>query len=455
MSKDTIFVHGGNRLTGTVRVHGAKNAVLPIIAASLLGEDARSTIHEVPMLDDVITITQVLETLGVPVSFDNGSIYVDAREIHSVEAPYELVRKMRASFLVMGPLLARMGRARIALPGGCEIGARPIDLHLKGFEAMGATVSLGQGYIEAAIEGRLQGAHIYLDMASVGATENIMMAAVLAEGVTTIENAAREPEIVDLANYLNAMGARVRGAGTNIIRITGVDKLTGSTHYVIPDRIEAGTFMVAAAITGGDVFVEGAIEEHLKPVVMKLREMGVSIEEGDNGLRVYVEEGVKLQAVDFKTLPHPGFPTDMQAQMMALLLVSQGTGIITETIFENRFMHVNEFLRMNANIKVEERSAFVTGGKPLVGAKVMATDLRAGAAMILAGLTIDEETEVTGLHHVDRGYVDIVGKLAALGANIRRIAPEPEGDALRTDAEGTDALRTESADLPSYQSNIA
>ena len=291
MSKDTIVVRGGNKLSGTVRVHGAKNAVLPIIAASLLGEDALSTIHEVPMLDDVITITQVLETLGVPVCFDNGSITVDARTITSVEAPYELVRKMRASFLVMGPLLTRVGRARIALPGGCEIGARPIDLHLKGFEAMGASVSLGQGYIEASIEGRLQGAHIFLDMASVGATENIMMAAVLAEGITTIENAAREPEIVDLANYLNAMGAKVRGAGTNIIRITGVEKLTGSTHYVIPDRIEAGTFMVAAAITGGDVFVEGAIEEHLKPVVMKMREMGVTIEEGDNGFRVYVEEG--------------------------------------------------------------------------------------------------------------------------------------------------------------------
>jgi UDP-N-acetylglucosamine 1-carboxyvinyltransferase len=433
MSKDTIIVRGGNRLVGHVKVHGAKNAVLPIIAAALLGEDQPSFIHEVPLLDDVHTITQVLETLGVPAVYENGSLHVDARTITALEAPYELVRKMRASFLVMGPLLARMGRARIALPGGCEIGARPIDLHLKGFEAMGAKVSLGQGYIEASIEGRLQGAHIYLDMPSVGATENIMMAAVLAEGVTTLENAAREPEIVDLANYLNTMGAKVRGAGTNIIRITGVEKLTGGTHYVIPDRIEAGTFMVAAAITNGDVFVEGAIEEHLKPVVAKLREMGVTIEPSDNGIRVHVAEGTKLQAVDFKTLPHPGFPTDMQAQMMALLLVSQGTGIITETIFENRFMHVNEFLRLNANIKVEERSAFVTGGKPLSGAHVQATDLRAGAAMILAGLTIDDETHVTGLHHVDRGYVDLVGKLAGLGANIRRVSPEPEGDQTKSD----------------------
>lgn len=428
-TKERILVRGGNRLVGTVKVDGAKNAVLPIIAASLLGEEQISTLHEVPMLDDVETITKVLHELGVQTSYADGRLIVDARTITSLEAPYELVRKMRASFLVMGPLLARMGKARIALPGGCEIGARPIDLHLKGFEAMGATVQLGQGYIEASIEGRLQGKHIFLDMASVGATENIMMAAVLAEGVTTIENAAREPEIVDLANYLNAMGAKVRGAGTNIIRVTGVERLIGSTHYVIPDRIEAGTFMVAAAITGGEVLVEGAIEEHLKPVVMKMREMGVTIEEEENGLRVTVEPGKELQAVDFKTLPHPGFPTDMQAQMMALMLTAKGIGIVTETIFENRFMHVNEFLRMNANIRVEERTAFVKGGHPLSGAKVEATDLRAGAAMVLAGLTIPgEETEVTGLHHIDRGYVDFVGKLAALGADIRRVpieAPKP------------------------------
>jgi UDP-N-acetylglucosamine 1-carboxyvinyltransferase len=422
-------VHGGKPLVGTVKIDGAKNAVLPIIAATLLGEDVPSVLHEVPWLDDVETITKVLKELGVTSTYEDGSLHVDARQIEAVEAPYDLVRKMRASFLVMGPLLARMGKARIALPGGCEIGARPIDLHLKGFEAMGATVKLGQGYIEASIEGRLQGKHIFLDMASVGATENIMMAAVLAEGVTTIENAAREPEIVDLANYLNAMGARVRGAGTNIIRITGVEKLTGATHCIIPDRIEAGTFMVAAAITRGDVIVEGAIEEHLKPVVMKMREMGVTIEEVDNGLRVYVEEGRELQAVDVKTLPHPGFPTDMQAQLMALLLFSKGVGIITETIFENRFMHVNEFLRMNANIRVEERSAFVIGGQQLSGARVEATDLRAGAAVILAGLAIDDETEVSQLHHIDRGYVNFVEKLAGLGADIRRVSEPTKKEA--------------------------
>ncbi|WP_219834431.1 UDP-N-acetylglucosamine 1-carboxyvinyltransferase [Paenibacillus sp. R14(2021)] len=416
MSK--IIVRGGQRLSGNVRVSGAKNAVLPILAATLLAKQGESIIHDVPYLDDVITIQQVLAALGGKLTYDNEIMRISAETLISVEAPYEWVRKMRASFLVMGPLLARLGCARIALPGGCAIGTRPIDQHLKGFEAMGAEIVLGQGFIEARTEGKLKGAKIYLDVASVGATENIMMAAALAEGTTTIENAAKEPEIVDLANYLNAMGAHVRGAGTGIIRIEGVEELVGVSHTVIPDRVEAGTYMIAAAITGGDVHIEGAIGDHLAPVISKLQEMGVSITETDSGLRVTAPK--KLKSVDVKTLPYPGFPTDMQSQMMALLMVSEGTSIVTETVFENRFMHVEEFQKMNAHIKVDGRAAIVTGGTMLTGAKVTATDLRAGAALVCAALCADGESEITGIHHVDRGYVDITGKLASLGADITR-----------------------------------
>ncbi|HZG74671.1 MAG TPA: UDP-N-acetylglucosamine 1-carboxyvinyltransferase, partial [Paenibacillus sp.] len=379
MSK--ILIRGGKRLHGKVKVSGAKNAVLPIIAASILASEGECRINDAPPLDDVITISQVLHALGVDIRYKDETVYITASQLEKSEAPYELVRKMRASFLVMGPLLARTGYARIALPGGCAIGTRPIDQHLKGFEAMGAEIDLGQGYIEARTNGKkLQGAKIYLDVASVGATENIMMAAALAEGVTTIENAAKEPEIVDLANFLNAMGAKVRGAGTGIVRIEGVEKLRGVTHTVIPDRVEAGTYMIAAAITKSDVFIEGAIADHLTPVISKLQEMGVLIEEDENGIRV--RPGGSLKGVDIKTLPYPGFPTDMQAQMMALLLVSDGTSIITETVFENRFMHVDEFKSMNAQIKVDGRSAVIKGNAALKGAKVCATDLRAGAALI-------------------------------------------------------------------------
>lgn len=426
-----IIVRGGQRLTGTVRVSGAKNAVLPILAASLLATEGDSVICDVPLLDDVMTIQSVLQTLGAQTTYNNETMRVSVPIITSYEAPYELIRKMRASFLVMGPLLARIGKVRISLPGGCAIGTRPIDQHLKGFEAMGAEITLGQGFIEASVRGRLKGAKIYLDVASVGATENIMMAAALANGTTTIENAAREPEIVDLANYINAMGGKVRGAGTGMIRIEGVERLKGARHNVIPDRVEAGTYMIASAMTGGDVFVEGAIADHLTPVISKLQEMGVEITESDNGIRVTATRGLK--AVDVKTLPHPGFPTDMQSQMMALLLVSEGTSVVTETVFENRFMHVDEFQKMNANIKVDGRSAIVTGGVPLTGAKVCATDLRAGAALICAALRADGETEVTGLHHVDRGYVDITGKLASLGADIWRV--EGDGDAVAEEAQ--------------------
>ncbi|WP_238651174.1 UDP-N-acetylglucosamine 1-carboxyvinyltransferase [Paenibacillus piscarius] len=418
MSK--FIVRGGNRLTGSVKVSGAKNSVLPIIAASLLAEEGVSVIVDAPPLDDVITISKVLESLGAGITYQNDVIEVDARQITSCEAPYEWVRKMRASFLVMGPLLSRMGHTRISLPGGCAIGTRPIDQHLKGFEALGAEISLGQGYIDAKINGRLRGAKIYLDVASVGATENIMMAAALAEGTTVIENAAREPEIVDLANYLNGMGGIVRGAGTGVIRIEGVERLHGVRHHVIPDRIEAGTYMAAAAITGGDVYVEGAIADHLGPVIAKMEEMGVTIIPDENGVRVISDK--PLKAVDLKTLPYPGFPTDMQSQMMALLLRSEGTSVVTETVFENRFMHVDEFHNMNAEIKIEGRSAIVTGNASLVGAKVCATDLRAGAALILAGLVAEGTTEVSGTHHIDRGYVNLAEKLSGLGADIWRIS---------------------------------
>jgi UDP-N-acetylglucosamine 1-carboxyvinyltransferase len=416
---EKLIVSGGNILSGSVKVSGAKNAVLPIIAASLLGTTP-SRLEEIPDLDDVRTISEVLGHLGVPVGFDEpGTLLVDSSDITSCEAPYELVRKMRASFLVMGPLLARRGEARISLPGGCAIGTRPIDLHLKGFEALGAEIVLGHGYIEAKAPQGLAGARIYLDFPSVGATENIMMAASLAKGQTILENPAEEPEIVDLANYLNAMGARVRGAGTNVIRIDGVQELKGTTHAVIPDRIEAGTYMVAAAITGGDVWIENALTEHLKPVVAKLKEAGVLIEERIDGVRV--RGSGTLKAVDIKTLPYPGFPTDMQAQLMALMTVAAGTSVVTETVFENRFMHVDELKRMGANIKIEGRSAVVEGVRHLTGCPVKATDLRAGAALILAGLVAKGQTEIGCIHHIDRGYEDIVGKLCGLGADIKRV----------------------------------
>jgi len=420
---EKIVVRGGRKLHGTVKVQGAKNAVLPILAAALLAQEGTSTIQDVPELDDVHTMCDVLRSLGVQASFAPSGLVVNATTIDRSEAPYELVRKMRASFLVMGPLLARIGEARVSLPGGCAIGTRPIDQHLKGFEALGATVTLENGMVKAEAPHGLTGTTIYLDVASVGATENIMMAAVMAKGTTIIENAAQEPEIVDLANFLNAMGAKVRGAGTGTIRIDGVEALRGTTHTVIPDRIEAGTFMVAAALTGGDVFIDGAIAEHLKSVTAKLQEMGVVCQMEEQGIRVTAPQ--RLRNVSLKTLPYPGFPTDMQPQMMALMLVSEGAGIVTETVFENRFMHVQEFNRMNGNIKIEGRTAIVEGPCPLKGAHVTGSDLRATAALVLAGLAAEGATHVYGLHHLDRGYLDFVGKLKALGADIERVSEGP------------------------------
>jgi len=415
---EKLIITGGKKLTGTVKVSGAKNAVLPIIAASLLGSTP-SRLLEAPNLEDVRTISEVIEHLGVSVAYDEDALVIDSTNITSCEAPYELVRKMRASFLVMGPLLARRGRAKISLPGGCAIGTRPIDLHLKGFEALGAQIELGHGYVEARAPQGLTGARIYLDFPSVGATENILMAASMAKGQTILENPAEEPEIVDLANFLNAMGARIRGAGTNVIRIEGADELRGCTHTVIPDRIEAGTYMVAAAMTDGDVYIENALTEHLKPVVAKLKEAGVKIEEDTDGVRV-TGTGT-LRSVDIKTLPYPGFPTDMQAQFMALTTIARGTSVVTETVFENRFMHVDELKRMGASIKIEGRSAVVEGSARLLGCPVKATDLRAGAALVLAGLVADGQTEIGYLHHIDRGYDNLVAKLQGLGANILRV----------------------------------
>ena len=417
---EQLVIHGGNPLRGRVKIGGAKNAVLPIIAAALLGRRGVSVLDDVPALEDVYTICAVLRSLGVKADYaaKEHRLTIDASRIATVSAPYELVRKMRASFLIMGPLLAREGRAEISLPGGCAIGTRPIDLHLKGFEALGAQIDITQGAIHASAPHGLKGARIYFDFPSVGATENVMMAASCAEGQTILENPALEPEIVDLANYLNVMGAHIRGAGTNRIKIDGVPGLMAADYTIIPDRIEAGTYMVAAAMTGGDVFIENAISEHLKPVVAKLKEAGAQIEEDIAGIRVRADG--KMKAIDLKTLPYPGFPTDMQAQFMAMLTVAEGTSVVTETVFENRFMHVEELQRMGAAIRVDGRTATVEGGRPLTGAAVRATDLRAGAAMVLAGLVADGETRVGYIHHIDRGYDDLVAKLVALGADIRR-----------------------------------
>ena len=418
---EKLIINGGHSLRGRVKISGAKNAVLPIIAATLLGQEAPSLLDEVPSLEDVHTISQVLTKLGVKVDFseEKNTLLVDSTNIASCEAPYDLVRKMRASFLIMGPLLARCGQAKISLPGGCAIGTRPIDLHLKGFEALGAEIEIGHGFIEARAPQGLKGARIYLDFPSVGATENIIMAASMAEGQTILENPAQEPEIIDLANYLNVMGARIRGAGTNVIKIDGVGKLRGRDYTIIPDRIEAGTYMVAAAMTRGDVYIENAITEHLKPVIAKLKEAGVTIDEDVNGIRVRCDSRTK--AVDIKTMPYPGFPTDMQAQFMAMLAVSEGTGLVTETVFENRFMHVDELKRMGANIKIEGRTSVVEGVGQLTGCQVKATDLRAGAAMVLAGLIADGETQIGYIHHIDRGYDHLVDKLVGLGADICRV----------------------------------
>lgn len=415
---EKLIIKGGRPLHGNVRVSSAKNAVLPIIVATLL-PDSPSTIIDAPHLEDVKTICSVIESLGGNILLRDNAMIFDTTTVDKTEASYELMSRMRASFLIMGPLLAKKRHAKIALPGGCMIGSRPIDLHLKAFEAMGAKVTVGNGYVEASVPEGLKGATIYLDFPSVGATENILMAAAVADGKTVIENAAEEPEIVDLVTFLNSMGANIKGAGTNVIRVEGVKHLYGASHTVIPDRIEAGTFIIAAAMAGGDVVVDNVLSEHLKPLLAKLGEAGVKVIKDIDSVRV-ISDG-HIHSTDIKTLPYPGFPTDLQAQFMAMMTIGDGTSTVTETVFENRFMHVGELRRMGANIEVEGRKAIVHGVPFLQGAFVRATDLRAGAALVLAGLAAHGVNEVGDLRHIDRGYDHLVEKLRGLGADIIRV----------------------------------
>ncbi|WP_374284414.1 UDP-N-acetylglucosamine 1-carboxyvinyltransferase [Lactococcus sp.] len=426
---DKIIVKGGNtRLQGEVEIEGAKNAVLPLLAATLLPSEGEVVLSNVPILSDVFMMNNLVEHLGVDLAFDQEkkTIHAKAGKTIEIKAPYEYVSKMRASIVVMGPILARNGHARVSMPGGCSIGSRPIDLHLRGFELMGATITQNAGYIEAKAD-HLKGAQIYMDFPSVGATQNLIMAATLADGTTTLENAAREPEIVDLANLLNKMGANVKGAGTDTIIIKGVKSMHGAKHAVVQDRIEAGTFMVAAAMTHGNVLIKDAISEHNRPLISKLTEMGVKFTEEVNGIRVVGPE--RLKATTVKTLPHPGFPTDMQSQMTAAQAVAEGESTMIETVFENRFQHLEEMRRMGLNVEITRNTALIEGTKQLQGAAVKSTDLRASAALILLGLVAQGQTEVFKLNHLDRGYYKFHEKLKALGANIERVkADENEED---------------------------
>lgn len=422
---DKIIVKGGNtRLKGTVEIEGAKNAVLPLLAATLLPSEGEIILRNVPILSDVYMMNNLVDHLGVDLEFSEESKTVHAQAASKVKtkAPYEFVSKMRASIVVMGPILARNGHARVSMPGGCSIGSRPIDLHLRGFELMGAEITQEAGYIEAKAE-KLRGAHIYLDFPSVGATQNLMIAATLAEGTTTLENAAREPEIVDLANWLNKMGANVKGAGTDTIIIKGVEKMHGANHAVVQDRIEAGTFMVAAAMTQGDVLIKDAVREHNRPLISKLIEMGVEFVQEDEGLRVLGPE--ILKATNVKTLPHPGFPTDMQSQMTAAQAIAKGESTMIETVFENRFQHLEEMRRMGLTVDITRNTAIIQGTRKLQGAQVKSTDLRASAALILLGMVAQGQTTVRKLSHLDRGYYRFHEKLKSLGADIERV-PELE-----------------------------
>ncbi len=421
---EEIIVYGDNPLKGTVEIEGAKNAVLPILAASLLAEEGTTKLSSVPILSDVFTMKEVIHHLNAKVDFDldKKEITIDASYPLEVEAPYEYVSKMRASIVVLGPLLARNGHAKVAMPGGCAIGKRPIDLHLKGFQALGATIHQKNGYIEAVAD-QLEGNSIYLDFPSVGATQNIMMAAVKAKGTTTIDNVAREPEIVDLANVLNKMGAKIHGAGTETMRIEGVEQLHAVNHAIVQDRIEAGTFMVAGAMPNNDVFIKDAIAERNRPLLSKIKEMGAEVTETEEGIRV--QGPSQLQPTDIKTLPHPGFPTDMQAQTSVLQLLANGTSVTTETVFENRFQHLEEMRKMNAHMKIDGNVAIMQGNDSLQGALVYATDLRAAAALVLAGLKAEGITRVRNLKYLDRGYYQFHEKLQKLGADIERVNDNP------------------------------
>lgn len=414
---DKLLIKGGKRLKGVVMIGGAKNSALPIMCASLLAE-GYSVLKNVPFLKDVMTMGRLLANLGAGFHFEDNKVILNTKGIKSFEAPYELVRTMRASILVLGPLVARYGKAKVSLPGGCAIGARPINLHLMGLEKMGVNINLEAGYVVAKAK-RLKGALIYFDTPTVTGTENLMMAGVIAKGTTIIENAAREPEVVDLANALISMGAKIEGAGESVIRIEGVDELKSYDYSVIPDRIEAGTFMIASGITGGDVLIKGVRLDHLDALIIKLKEAGIIIKETKEGIRVIGPQ--RPVATNIKTMPYPGFPTDMQAQFMALMCIADGTSIIKETIFENRFMHVAELRRMGADISIEGGTATVKGIKVLKGAPLMATDLRASASLVLAGLIAKGVTEVTRIYHLDRGYERMEEKLKRLGADIQRV----------------------------------
>lgn len=415
-----FIVEQSGPLRGEVEVSGSKNAVLPILAATLLAK-GKFEINDVPNLKDVDVMCKILRSMGAAVEedWDRSTITVEIDKVTTDEVPYELVKRMRASIFVMGPLLARTGKARIALPGGCSIGNRPIDLHNKGLRMLGAVIESEMGMVEATAE-QLIGTLVYLDFPSVGATENIMMAATLAKGTTTIENAAEEPEIVDLANFLNKMGAKIKGAGTDHIKIEGVESLHGANHTVIPDRIETGTFMVAAAITRGEILIKNCVPDHVRPIIAKLLECGATVNDEIEGLRVRGDIK-QLVPTDIKTMPYPGFPTDMQALFMALLATVDGPSSIIETVFENRFMHAAELSRMGANIKVEDRTANVPGKVQLLGAQVISTDLRAGAALVLAGLVAKGKTEISEIYHIERGYDSFMEKLTSLGAKMSRV----------------------------------
>ncbi len=413
---DKMVIRGGRRLEGEVLVNGAKNAALPLMTSSILTR-GWNNFRGIPQLGDIATMKLLLGHLGLEIE-GGEDLRIRADNLTCSEAPYNLVKTMRASILVLGPLLARLGRARVSLPGGCAIGARPIDLHLRGLEALGARINLNHGYIEAEAK-KLRGSKIYFDTTTVTGTENILMAACLAEGTTVLENAACEPEVVELARVLNKMGARIEGAGTDVITVEGVDGLEGVEHRIMPDRIEAGTFMIAAAITGGEIKINNCRVEHLDALISKLIEAGVTAVPEDKGIRVTA--GDELKGVDVKTLPYPGFPTDMQAQIMTLMCLAEGQSVITESIFENRFIHVSELKRMGADIQIQGNSAIIRGGGKLSGAPVMATDLRASASLVLAGLAAEGLTEVSRIYHLDRGYERIEEKLSSLGADIRRV----------------------------------
>jgi len=418
---DKLQITGGARLDGSIRISGAKNAALPILMSTLLAEGTTS-IGNVPHLHDVTTTLELLGILGNSMTLDEKmTVEIDTSTIHSFEAPYDLVKTMRASILVLGPLLARFGQADVSLPGGCAIGSRPVDLHIKGLQAMGADIEVTDGYVKARAPKGLTGAHIFMDVVSVGATENLLMAATLAKGTTIIENAAREPEVVDLANCIIKMGAKITGAGTNTITIEGVEKLTGCHHDVMPDRIETGTYLIAAAITGGRIRLRDTDPEIIESVLLKLEEAGAEIKTGSNWIELDMK-GKRPKAIDITTAPYPGFPTDMQAQFTALNIIAEGTGIITETIFENRFMHVSELQRMGADITIQGNSAICKGVDKLSGAQVMATDLRASASLVLAGLVAEGDTLVGRIYHIDRGYDCIEEKLQLLGGTIKRVS---------------------------------